>query len=48
MKDLTEQLKQQQKTLAAIADRATRIENKLDYMSSILERIRTDLESRTL
>lgn len=47
MNELLEQLREQQRILNTIADRTTRLENKLDYMSSVIERMNTNRESRT-
>lgn len=41
------QLKELQQKLNTISDRATRLENKLDYMSSVLERMNTQLKALT-
>lgn len=43
MNNHIEHLKQIQQSLNAVSDRTTRLENKLDYMSSVLERMNTQL-----
>lgn len=47
MNDHINQLKELQQKLNTISDRATRVENKLDYMSSVLERMNTNLNTLT-
>lgn len=47
MNNHIEHLKQIQQSLNAVSDRTTRLENKLDYMSSVLERMNTQLKALT-
>lgn len=47
MNNHIDQLKELQQKLNTISDRTTRLENKLDYMSSVLDRMNTNLKTLT-